>query len=88
MDLAAVPGTLLQPARRVAIRIGIDQRGRGSAKRKVTRQVGCQRGLTTTALGVQNDDLLQIVSIWSNDHFPIGACPSPWQIIIRMVGGN
>jgi len=63
IDPAAVRRTSLQPARRVAIGIRIDQRGRGSAKRKVACQVGCQGGLTATALGIQNDNLVQVISI-------------------------
>jgi hypothetical protein len=39
-------------------------------QRKVARKVGCQRRFAATALGIQYDDLVQIASIWRNDHSP------------------
>ncbi len=74
LDPAAIRRPLLQPAFREAFGVAIDKRGCGSAQRKVTRQVGRESGLAATALGVQYNDLVQIVSIRCIGHLSVEAC--------------
>ena len=88
MDFAAISRTPFQPAHRVAIGVVIDKQRCGSSKRKVAREVGCQCGLTATPLGVQNDDLVQAVSIRRNEHLRVGASPSEWRCITAIIARN
>ena len=68
VDGGALLRAFVQPAHRESLGITVDQRWRRTAQRIVASEVGCERSLPRTALGVQNDDLVKIASIWCRSH--------------------
>src|SRR3546814_10743937 len=57
-DRAFQPGAALGPAGRGALRIGVDQDGVLSRKRRLRGEMGCDRGLADTTLGTGHQHCL------------------------------
>ena len=62
-------GAFLEPPHGGALLVAIHNgRDRAAAARVVTGQVRCERRFPATSLRIQNDDLVQIVSVWRDEH--------------------
>ena len=68
MDSRPICRTFVQPAHRESMWIVVEQRGRWAPQGVEACQVGCEGRFSATAFGVDDDDLVEILSVRCLEH--------------------